>query len=173
VNVHLGTHVGHDSTLGPRRPASVRFVTRPRTSASIARQRAQSRRPEISAMCDLTNPNRGPDNVEAWQADETPSLSHHEWRERWLSRLDPGIAPYVDALRAAGVETFESCEGAPGHAYTEPTVRFSGDRSEGLRALAVALRLQLPVEAVRRYWAVIDGELSGPNWEMTFYRRAD
>ncbi len=29
--------------------------------------------------------------------------------------LDPGIADYVIALREAGIETFESCEGGPGH----------------------------------------------------------
>jgi hypothetical protein len=65
--------------------------------------------------------------------------SHEAWRARWLPELDAGIAPYVDALRAEGVETFESCEGGDGHAYTEPTVRFAGERDEGFRALAVAL----------------------------------
>ena len=54
----------------------------------------------------------------------------------------------------------------------EPTVRFAGGREEGFRALAVALRHRFPVQAVRRYWAVIDGEPSGPNWEMTFWRGA-
>jgi hypothetical protein len=54
------------------------------------------------------------------------ALSHEAWRVRWLPELDPGIAPYVDALRAEGVETFESCEGGDGHAYPEPTVRFAG-----------------------------------------------
>jgi hypothetical protein len=34
--------------------------------------------------------------------------------------LDPGIAEYVRVLLAQGVETFESCQGGPGHAYTEP-----------------------------------------------------
>ena len=53
-------------------------------------------------------------------------------------QLDAGIAPYVLLLRGAGVETFESCEGGQGHAYPQPTIRFHGDRSEGLRALAVS-----------------------------------
>jgi hypothetical protein len=64
-------------------------------------------------------------------------------KERGISYdppLDPGIAAAVVALSAAGVETFESCEGGSGHAYPEPTVRFHGDRAEGLRALAVAMR---------------------------------
>jgi hypothetical protein len=75
--------------------------------------------------------------------------------------LDPGIAPYVEVLRAAGIETFESCQGGRGHAYPEPTVRFAGSRNEGFRALVVALEHGLPVRSLRRYWAVIDGEPSG------------
>lgn len=98
------------------------------------------------------------------------ALSHEAWQARWLPELDPGIAPYVDTMRAARIETFESCEGGDGHAYTEPTVRFSGGRGEGFRALSVALEHGMPVESVRRYWDVIDGEPSGPAWEITFWR---
>jgi len=54
--------------------------------------------------------------------------------------LDPGNAPYVTALQAAGIETFESCEAGEGHSYPEPVVRFFGDASEGFRALAVVLQ---------------------------------
>lgn len=100
------------------------------------------------------------------------ALSHEAWRARWLPELDPGVAPYVDALRAEGVETFESCEGGEGHAYHQPTVRFAGGPSEGFRALAVALQHGFPVRAIRRYWAVRDGEPHGPDWEMTFRRCA-
>lgn len=82
--------------------------------------------------------------------------------------LDPGIAPMVTALWAAGVETFESCEGGPGHAYPEPTVRFAGYREEGMRALAAALAADLRVTSLRRIWVVIDGEPTGPYWEMVF-----
>lgn len=82
--------------------------------------------------------------------------------------LDPGIAPVVDALSAAGVETFESCDGGPGHAYAEPTVRFHGDQAEGFRALAVALAAGLPVLDLRRVWPINDGEPTGPWWEMVF-----
>jgi hypothetical protein len=82
--------------------------------------------------------------------------------------LDPGIAPYVEALSDAGFETFESCEGGEGHAYPEPTIRFHGDRSEGLRALAFALQRRFPVGALRRCWPVIDREPAAPNWELTF-----
>lgn len=86
--------------------------------------------------------------------------------------LDAGIAPYVDTLCAAGIETCESCEGGQGHAYAEPTVRFLGDRAEGLKALAIAQQNDLPVADLRRVWPVIDGEPTGPYWELTFYRLA-
>jgi hypothetical protein len=82
--------------------------------------------------------------------------------------LDPGIRPYVEVLRAAGIETFESCEGGDGHSYAEPTVRFHGQREQGFRALAVALEHGFPVDAIRRFWDIIDGEPRGPYWEMTF-----
>lgn len=82
--------------------------------------------------------------------------------------LDLGIVGAVVALTAAGVETFESCEGGPGHAYPEPTIRFHGDQVEGLRALSAAMRAGLPVRELRRVWPVIGGELTGPWWELTF-----
>ena len=40
--------------------------------------------------------------------------------------LDEGIREAVAVLVANGVETFESCEGGPGHAFPEPTIRFEG-----------------------------------------------
>lgn len=82
--------------------------------------------------------------------------------------IDPGIARAVTALQAAGVETFESCQGGVGHAFPEPTVRFHGDKPEGLRALAAALEAGLSVAALRRVWTIIDGEATGPSWELTF-----
>lgn len=90
------------------------------------------------------------------------------WQSEADSPLDPGIAYAVEVLRAADVETFESCEGGPGHAYAEPTVRFHGDRSEGYRALAVVVRAGLPVSELRRTWPISDGEPTGPWWEVTF-----
>lgn len=82
--------------------------------------------------------------------------------------LDPGIAPAVETLRAAGIETFESCDGGPGHAYTEPTIRFHGNRGEGFRALAVAIQAGLKVTGLRRVWPVLEDEPTGPWWELTF-----
>jgi len=82
--------------------------------------------------------------------------------------LDIGIARFVEILVEAGVETYESCEGGSGHAYPEPTVRFHGERGEGLRALSVALQNNLPVSGLKRVWRIIDGEPVGPTWEITF-----
>lgn len=82
--------------------------------------------------------------------------------------LDEGIRRYVLVLRSEGIETFESCQGGEGHCYPEPTVRFFGGAAEGFRAFAVARAYDLPVSALRRYYSVEDGELVGPQWEMTF-----
>lgn len=82
--------------------------------------------------------------------------------------LDPGIERVVRLLHASGVETFESCEGGPGHATPEPTVRFHGDQAAGWQALSVALNHGLPVLYLRRVWYVDGVEPSGPTWEMVF-----
>jgi hypothetical protein len=86
-----------------------------------------------------------------------------------LDSLDPGIREAVRRLRDVGVETFESCQGGPGHAYPEPTVRFHGDRTEGFRAVAAVMgKFDLRPVALRRLWQVSDGELAGPYWEIAF-----
>lgn len=82
--------------------------------------------------------------------------------------LDPGIARYVEVLREADIETFESCQGGEGHAAAEPVVMFFGDKSEGFRALDTALKYGLPVLDLRRYWQIVDGEPCGPYWELAF-----
>ena len=87
--------------------------------------------------------------------------------------LDTGIQAFVECLIAAGVETFESCEGGAGHAYPEPTVRFHGNRAEGYRALSVALSNGHAVKELRKVWPLLDGELTGPYWELTFTSRHD
>lgn len=85
-----------------------------------------------------------------------------------ISGLDDKIAVFVNTLREYGVETFESCEGGDGHAYTEPTIRFYGHRSEGFRALAAAWERGLPVSDLRRVWPLVEGEPTGPYWELVF-----
>ena len=83
--------------------------------------------------------------------------------------LDKGIEREVEILVEGGIETYESCEGGTGHAYLEPTVRFHGERSEGFKALAIALQNDLKPSDLRRIWTIEDGEPTGPDWEMTFY----
>lgn len=82
--------------------------------------------------------------------------------------LDHWISYAVKVLRDAGIETYESCQGGPGHAGAEPFVRFHGERGEGFRAFAAARAYGLPVLDIRRFWAVNDGEPCGPHWELTF-----
>ena len=82
--------------------------------------------------------------------------------------IDPGIRRAVLVLRSGGIETFESCEGGPGHAYPEPTIRFDGIYADGFKALSIAMTYGLPVVAIRRIWRIQDGEPAGPWWEMTF-----
>jgi len=83
--------------------------------------------------------------------------------------LDKGIEREVMFLNENGIETYESCEGGAGHAYLEPTIRFHGDRSEGFKALAIALQNDLKPSDLRRIWTINDGEPVGPEWEITFY----
>ncbi len=83
--------------------------------------------------------------------------------------LDPRIAPIVWILQQGNVETIESCQGSEGHACPEPTVWFSGGQAEGFRALAWAMQHGLRVTSLRRVWSLIDGEPTGPQWQMTFY----
>jgi hypothetical protein len=64
--------------------------------------------------------------------------------------LDAGIRDAVEILVAGGIETFESCQGGKGHSSPEPVIRFYGDRSEGFKALAIALQHGFPVSAIRR-----------------------
>jgi hypothetical protein len=87
--------------------------------------------------------------------------------------LDTGIARQVMILRAGGVETYESCQGGPGHSYKEPTVMFHGGRAEGFRAMAVALQHGLRVSNLKRVWRIEDGEPTGPAWELTFWEPND
>ena len=99
------------------------------------------------------------------------SGAQRSYRHRWALPLDREISYAVKVLRDAGVETYESCEGGKGHAFLGPTVRFHGDKAAGLRAVSVALQHGLPVSELHRLWSVIDGELSGPTWELTFFPR--
>ncbi len=84
--------------------------------------------------------------------------------------IDAGIRHAVLVLRRAGIETFESCEGGDGHAFPEPTIKFSGSAWEGYRAFTVAMENGLPVARVQMVWHEVDKQLHGPWWEMVFSR---
>ena len=88
--------------------------------------------------------------------------------KRPIGYIDAEIAPFVEALRSGGVETYESCQGGEGHSFPEPTIRFFGNVGAGFHALSVAMTHRLPVSTLRRTWRVIDGEPVGPTWEMPF-----
>ena len=85
--------------------------------------------------------------------------------------VDPGIAPVVSILRQNGVETFQSCEGGPGHSSQEPYVDFLGGHGAGPLAIGVALTYGMPISELRRVWNVLRYELDGPIWRLTLTRR--
>lgn len=87
--------------------------------------------------------------------------------------IDEGIENEVRVLRARGIETTSSCEGGKGHSYTEPTICFHGERAQGFRVYAIAVENGLRVDCIRRVWDDIDGELSGPYWEIVFWNLED
>ena len=84
------------------------------------------------------------------------------------SPLDPGIRYAVLVLRRGGVETFESCEGGPGHSFPKPTIRFYGSAWAGYHAFAVAMEHGLPVFELQHVHDCYDGQLAGPCWNLVF-----
>lgn len=81
--------------------------------------------------------------------------------------LDADIDSFVRHLVSNGIETYESCQGGPGHVYQEPTVRFLGCASEGYKGLSYALEGGFNIAELSRVWPLIDGELTGSYWEIT------
>ena len=92
-------------------------------------------------------------------------------QRRILSACDPGIRRAVEVLMDSGFTTIESCEGGKGHVFPKPTIKFYGTSVDGFRAYAAVAELDFPVSELRRVYDVIDGELSGPFWELVFYRK--
>jgi hypothetical protein len=90
-------------------------------------------------------------------------LQKRDYRE-----MDAGIRDAVRILIENGIETFQSCQGGAGHAYSEPTIEFCGGYEAGFRALAVAMTFGLRVSELRRVWSMQNGEPVGPHWAMTF-----
>jgi hypothetical protein len=85
--------------------------------------------------------------------------------------FDYGIKRAVNILRENNIETCQSCEGGPGHAYPEPTVEFLGSYGEGFRALSICFDNGLPVSELKRVWSMNRGEPEGPIWQITFRQR--
>src|ERR1017187_3449656 len=85
------------------------------------------------------------------------------------SKIDSGIKHELKILCDNGIETTESCQGGQGHPFPEPTIRFCGGRAAGFKAIQVAITFGLKVSDLRRVWHMQEGELTGPEWEMTFY----
>ena len=88
--------------------------------------------------------------------------------EKFDSPLDKDIEKAVLILRENGIETYESCQGGDGHAYTEPAIRFHGEYSEGFKAFSIAIQNGLPVAQLNRVYEYQDNELKGPWWELVF-----
>lgn len=94
-------------------------------------------------------------------------------KQQYWPPLDKGIRLYVEILASEGIETYESCEGGKGHAYPEPTICFYGEIAEGFRALAIAIENGLPVNEIRRFWSIQDLQPVGPDWAITFRKKAE
>lgn len=93
-------------------------------------------------------------------------------KRRVAGEIDSGIEGAVRIFQEHNLQTFESCEGGPGHAYPEPTIAFYGTPETGWRAIGVCIDYNLPVLSLRRVWDMLDPtEPTGPHWEITFRRR--
>lgn len=55
------------------------------------------------------------------------------------------------------------------HGERQVTVSWEGGRSDGWRIFAEMLDANLPVRALRRCWRVMEGELTGPQWEIELW----
>lgn len=88
--------------------------------------------------------------------------------DEWYEKIDVGIRFAVRILHAAGIETCQSCEGGPGHAYDRPTIDLpAGNRADGFAALAALASYGLDVLDVAILWPVISGLPSERIWRIT------
>lgn len=89
----------------------------------------------------------------------------------FYAELDPGIRFAVRVLHAHGhIDTCQSCEGGPGHAYDHPTVDLiaTADDALGFAALAALRSYGLPVMAVALHWNVRHSLPYEKLWRITF-----
>lgn len=82
--------------------------------------------------------------------------------------LDERIRDAVMVLREAGVDTFASCQGGPGHMFRLPTIRFQGDEWAARLAIRVLAKNGYAADEVRHYLAdEYLSKLSDEFWEIT------
>lgn len=164
-----------DRLLAERFPTEGKEARVERAMAALRRAWA-----EPSSPLDLSSPEEEEDDagLPRWigerystggKSDGTiPAPDRGGEKERLAKFLDPGIRAAVFILRDAGVQTFASCQGGPGHWYPNPIVEFDGEDGEGFRALGVALSAGLPVLTLQRTWPLNEKEPTGPWWTLTF-----
>jgi hypothetical protein len=94
-----------------------------------------------------------------------------------ISNLDPGIAEAVWVLRENGIDTCQSCQGGPGHAYSQPTVAFTGSRKEAFRAAEIVRRPEI-IERIgmrpadlSKSWSlcIVFRQMGRGCWELTWW----
>jgi hypothetical protein len=68
-----------------------------------------------------------------------------------------------------GVQTDQSCEGGKGLTCPFPMVRFAGSKSEGYRAVHIAMIYGYRVWELQRAWYIDDGEITGPLWKLLLH----
>jgi hypothetical protein len=93
----------------------------------------------------------------------------------FYTKLDEGIRFAVRVLHArGGIETCQSCEGGPGHAYDRPTIDLiaQGDDATGFAALAALQDYGLDVRDVSIVWNIKGGLPYEKIWRITFWNSA-
>ena len=99
--------------------------------------------------------------------------------------VDTGIQRAVVLLNMHNLYTCQSCEGRydvdgknpalflneSEHCYPEPTIEFEGTPLDGMKAVIILQEHGVKIFDLRRQWRMIDGELTGPLWAITFPHR--
>ncbi len=82
--------------------------------------------------------------------------------------VDKGISRYVDIFLNNGIETYQSCQGGPGHCYSMPTIEFYGNIGTGWKVLQICLDFELPIVMLSQFWDIKDNQPIGPYWRVEF-----
>jgi hypothetical protein len=94
-----------------------------------------------------------------------------DYNPTFYAEIDKGIRFAVRVLHARGIDTCQSCQGGPGHAYDRPTVDLptTADDATGFAALAALAEYGLPVADVALHWPVRHGLPYEKLWRITFW----